>query len=76
MRPNSAWSARQLLATAGLWNDAAYLNDDDGVIGIERDEKGLPSTYHLTGETPDAVVKAVEWLLAKLPQRTAAPVPA
>ena len=66
---------RQLLATAGLWNDATYLNDEDGVIGIERDEKGRPSTYHLTGETPDAVVKAVERLLAKLPPRTEAPVP-
>ncbi len=66
---------RQLLATAGLWNDAAYLNDEDGVVGIERDDNGQPATFYITGETPDAVVKAVERLLAKLPPRTEAPRP-
>ncbi len=66
---------RQLLATAGLWNDAAYLNDEDGVLGIERDLQDRATAYHITGETPDAVVKAVERLLAKLPPRSAQPVP-
>lgn len=59
---------RQLIAQAGIWNSAAFLNDSRGVIAVERDERGRPLNFHVTGETPEAVVAAGERLLGALRQ--------
>jgi hypothetical protein len=58
---------RQLLATAGVWNSLRFLNNASGVVGIERDEQGAALNFHVTGETPAAVLAAAERVLSRLP---------
>ena len=63
---------RQLIAMAGVWNGPAFLNDADGVLAVERDERGQELNFHVTGETPEAVVAAGERLLARMQQHVPA----
>lgn len=57
---------RQLLAHAQLWEDTAYLNNDQGVVGLVLGMNGEPSLLFVTGETPSAVLKAAARLQAKI----------
>lgn len=58
--------ARQLIGMCGVWNDPGFLNNPEGVVGRVDDIDG--NTYFfVTGDTPAAVEKAGERLLAKIP---------
>lgn len=58
--------ARQLLATHGLWNLPEYFADEDCIVGMDRTQGDDPLIVYATGETPEAVVRAADRLLAAI----------
>ncbi|NLF22927.1 MAG: hypothetical protein GX590_07170, partial [Lentisphaerae bacterium] len=74
-RPLTHRYARQAVAMAGLWNDAAYLNNPTGVVAVVRRRDGAPWYVLVIGETVGAVEAASARLLAALPGREPAAAP-
>lgn len=74
-RPVSHRYCRQLLGMKMLWNDPVFLNNPDGVVGIQRDSAGQPAYLFATGETVEAVEKAAARLLRAVTPAAAFPDP-
>lgn len=68
-RPLTHRYARLLNAMCHIWTSPAYLADTDGVVGLRRDHEGEPAWLFVTGETVDAVTRAADRLLARIPER-------
>ncbi len=57
---------RQLLAAKGIWSDANFLNNKEGVVGWYKNSDASIHWLFVTGETPEAVVAAGRRLLGKI----------
>jgi len=57
---------RQLLAKVHLWQDVSFLNNQEGIVGILRDQEKKPKYLLVTAEHPSGVVKAAERLASRI----------